>query len=117
MHVMNNYRHRGIYLTEGSDKMTYYNTVINNMQNICIIIIVYHIRRRRLLCAQNFVQTSLFFAKFIRSNGDLPTIVLRQVRKVSRCRPLSRLPSTNPVTTRFSSSPFRRISPRKVSCL
>ena len=44
---------------------------------IIIIIIVYHIRRRRLLCAQNFVQTSLFFAKFIRSNGDLPTILLR----------------------------------------
>ena len=42
-----------------------------------IIIIVYHIRRRRLLCAQNFVQTSLFFAKFISSNGDFPTILLR----------------------------------------
>ena len=42
-----------------------------------IIIIVYHIRRRRLLCAQTFVQTSLFFAKFISSNGDFPTILLR----------------------------------------
>ena len=62
-------------------------------------------------------QTSLFFAKFIRSNGDLPTILLRYVRKVSHCRPLTLLPSTTPVTTRFSSSPFRRICPRKVSCL
>ena len=44
-----------------------------------IIVIVYHIRRRRLLCAQNFVQTSLCFAKFIssNSNGDFPTILLR----------------------------------------
>ena len=42
-----------------------------------IIIIVYHIRRRRLLCAQNFVQTSLFFAKCISSSGDFPTILLR----------------------------------------
>ena len=44
---------------------------------LIIIIIVYHIRRRRLLYAQNVVQTSLFFAKFISSNGDLPTILLR----------------------------------------
>ena len=81
-----------------------------------IIIIVYHIRRRRLLCAQNFVQTSLF-AKFISSNADFPTILLRKVIKVSCCRPLSRLPIYKSSYDEVFPSPFRRICPRKVSCL
>ena len=60
--------------SDGLENFTNSQSACDGMMEGIIIIIVYHIRRRRLLCAQNFVQTSLFIAKFISSNGDLAEV-------------------------------------------
>ena len=54
------------------------------------------------LCAHHFDQSSFLFAICIISKGDLFIILLRYVRDVSHGRPLARLPSTNPLTTKPS---------------